>query len=455
MKLCKNLFFLLSTTYLSMASAQVQDEAIPVRNDTDRIFIKYHPVPTEGNAIAFIKHGVSYGGFGVATGRVKESISLDGSVALSEVKILADRLEIDPQIDFAEPDYLMKTMLAPNDPYYNQQWHYFNASSGINLPAAWDITTGSTSVVVAVIDSGVLYHSDLQDKLLNGYDFIKDIWIANDGNSRDTDPRNPGNNVLSGDCGFQEGTAVPASPVPSVWHGTHVSGTIAAESNNGDGVSGIAWQSKVLPLRAIGRCYGYTSDIVDAMLWAAGLPVTGLSVNPQPVKVINMSLGGGGSDYCPENYQNAINRVVATGVTVVVAAGNENVNAVSISPANCNNVITVGAIDKSGSRSDYSNYGATVDISAPGSSVLSTYNSGQNVPGQSIYSFMDGTSMATPHVAGVIALMYAVNPNITPARVEEIIKANARAFPNSSCNTSLCGAGILDAGAAVLDASDE
>ncbi|MRI31723.1 peptidase [Endozoicomonas sp. OPT23] len=449
------LFCLLPFTYLSTASAQVQDEGIPVRNDTDRIFIKYHPEPTEANALAYIKHGVTHGGFGVAAGRTKESVSLDGSVALNEVKILADRLEVDPQIDYAEPDYLMKTMQIPNDPFYNQQWHYFDATSGINLPAAWNITTGSSNVTVGVIDSGVLYHSDLQDKLLNGYDFIKDIWIANDGDSRDSDPRNPGNNVLSGDCGYQEGTAVPASPVPSIWHGTHVSGTIAAESNNGDGVSGISWQSRILPLRAIGRCYGYTSDIVDAMLWAAGLPVTGLTNNPQPVKVINMSLGGSGSNYCPQNYQNAINRVVAAGVTVVVAAGNESVNAATTSPANCNNVITVGAIDRNGSRPDYSNFGATVDISAPGSSVLSTYNSGQKSPGQSIYSFMDGTSMATPHVAGVVALMYAVSPNITPARVEAIIKANARAFPNSSCNTSICGAGILDAGAAVLDASDE
>ena len=455
MSLYRSLFFLVLISYLPAASAQVQNEAIPLRNDTDRIFIKYHPEPTHANAIAFIKHGVTYGGFGVAAGRVKESISLDASVALSEVRILAERLEVDPQIDFAEPDYLMKTMVTPNDPYYSQQWHYFNSTSGINLPAAWSITTGSSDVIVAVVDAGVLYHSDLQDKLLNGYDFIKDVWIANDGDARDSDPRNPGNNVSGGDCGYQDGAAVPASSVPSVWHGTHVSGTIAAESNNSDGVSGIAWQTKILPLRAIGRCYGYTSDIVDAMLWAAGLPVTGVATNLQPAKVINLSLGGGGSSTCPTNYQNAIDRVVAAGVTVVVAAGNENTNASTVSPANCNNVITVSAIDKSGSRSGYSNFGSLVDIAAPGSSVLSTYNSGQTIPAQSIYSFMDGTSMATPHVSGVVALMYSVNPDITPARVEAIIKANARAFPDSSCNTSICGAGILDAGAAVRDARDE
>lgn len=456
--------FLLGLLSLSPLSVHPQKTETEVTrgNLTDRVVVKYHPEPTRANALGFIKQGATYGGFGVAAGKQKDVFKLDSALEVSDVETLANGLKDDPQVAFAEPDYIMQTMQAPNDARYNEQWHYYDTVAGINLPAAWDITTGSSSVVVAVIDSGVIYHRDLQDNLVTGYDFISDSWMANDGNGRDSDPRDPGDAIqVAGGCINMNGIVVPPQPTNSSWHGTHVAGTIAAESNNSDGVSGVAWSSKVMPLRALGRCGGYFSDILDAMRWAAGLSVYGVPNNPTPAKVINMSLGGSKS-YCPSYLQSVINEVVNAGTTIVVAAGNDGRDASYSMPANCDNVITVGAIDRGADLSWYSNYGSKVDVVAPGGEtyyygegVLSTGNTGLTSPSQDTYVYYQGTSMATPHVAGVAALIYSTNPNIPPWRVEQIIKNNARAFTSGNCTTALCGTGILDAGAAVLDASDE
>ena len=414
--------------------------------------------PTEGNAMAFIKHGVTHGGFGVAGGKRKDVLEIGANLSIDDVKILAKGLQDDPQVAYAEPDYFMQTMLVPNDSRYNEQWHYFESTAGINLPTAWDITTGSSSVVVGVIDTGILSHADIQPNTLSGYDFISNSWIANDGSARDSDPADPGDSLQIGDCGSDNGQPVPAQVVSSSWHGTHVAGTIAAASNNSIGVSGVAWGAKILPLRALGRCGGYSSDIVDAMRWGAGLSVHNMPSNPNPAKVLNLSLGGTAYS-CPQSYQDAIDEVTAAGVTVVVAAGNSNASASLTAPANCNNVITVGAINRSANRSWYSNYGSFVDIAAPGGEtyfqgygVLSTANTGLTTPSVDSYEYYQGTSMATPHVAGVAALIYSLRPNITPARLKQLMKNTARAFPeNSTCSTSDCGSGILDA-TAVLQA---
>ncbi|WP_051786047.1 S8 family peptidase [Endozoicomonas numazuensis] len=454
------LLFFLGFIPQSATPQEMENETAP-RQVTDRIIVKYHPKPTQGNAMAFIKQGVSYGSFGVAAGKDKEILEIGSSLNINDVQTLADSLEDDPQIAFAEPDFIMQIMRTPNDSRYNEQWHYFESTAGSNLPAAWDISTGH-NVIVGVIDTGIVYHKDIDGNVVSGHDFISHSWIANDGGGRDSNATDSGDAVTSaGACGYTNGQPIPSLPTESSWHGTHVSGTIAAESNNSTGVAGVAWNAKVMPLRALGRCGGYTSDIIDAMRWAAGLDVYGMARNSNPVKVINMSLGGF-SYGCPQSYQNAINEVVSAGVTVVVAAGNENTNAAYATPANCHNVITVGAVDRGGDRSWYSNYGSHVDISAPGgetryygNGVLSTANAGATSATQDNYEYYQGTSMATPHVAGVAALMYSINPDLTPARLEEIIKFNARPFSGGTCNTRLCGAGILDAGAAVLDASDE
>jgi serine protease len=229
-----------------------------------------------------------------------------------------------------------------------------------------------------------------------------------------------------------------------------VAGTIAAVTNNGTGVAGVAYGAKIVPARVLGKCGGYTSDIADAIIWASGGTVTGVPANANKAQVINMSLGGSGA--CDATTQSAINGARSRGTVVVVAAGNEAVNASNSSPANCSGVITVAATNRSGGRASYSNYGTIVDVAAPGgdggtgNGILSTLNSGTTTPASDSYASYMGTSMATPHVAGVVALMLAKNPALTPDDVEAKLKSSARAFP-ASC--SGCGAGIVDASAAV------
>jgi serine protease len=354
----------------------------------------------------------------------------------AEAAALAHQLAQDPDVLYAEPDLRMVALRAPNDSAYPQQWHYFEPAGGINLPAAWDRTVGSSSITVAVIDTGLVPHPDLAGRSVAGWDFILDPTFAQDGGGRDADPSDPGDFGCNGSS--------------SSWHGTHVAGTIGAASDNGLGVAGVNWVSKIQTVRVLGRCGGYTSDIADAMRWSAGMAVAGAPPNATPARVLNLSLGGGGS--CSTTYQNAINDVIARGAVVVVAAGNSNVDAANAQPASCNGVVAVGATTRSGGRAGFSNYGAKVALSAPGVSVLSTLNSGGTVPGSPSYAAYSGTSMATPHVAGVVSLMLSVNPALTPSQVLTALKSSARPFPTGTgadCTPALCGAGIVDAAAAL------
>jgi serine protease len=335
----------------------------------------------------------------------------------------------------------MRPQLVPTDALYAQQWALFEATAGINAPTAWDKSTG-TGVVVAVVDTGVRPHADLKANLLAGYDFITNTTVANDGNARDADAADPGDWTTAGQC--YSGSAAAKSS----WHGTHVAGTIAAVTNNATGVAGVAYGAKVLPVRVLGRCGGYTSDIADGMVWAAGGSVSGVPANANPARVLNLSLGGTGS--CGITYQNAINAVRARGAVVVVAAGNGNANASATVPANCAGVIVVTAVGRGGGKASYANYGSAVDLAAPGgdgsAGILSTLNAGASTPTTDSYVAYMGTSMATPHVAGVAALMLARNPALTPDEVETRLKAAVHPFP-ATC--SQCGSGLLDANAAV------
>jgi serine protease len=378
-------------------------------------------------------------------------LQLPRRMPTAEVERIAARLSALPEVAYAEPDYIMQPMLVPNDPQYNNQWHYYE-TYGINLPQAWDITTGNSNVVVAVIDTGHRPHVDLASRIVGGYDFITNVQVANDGDARDADPQDPGDWITYAESssGYFAGCPVRNSS----WHGTHVAGTIGAVTNNSQGVAGVNWQAKLLSVRVLGKCGGYTSDIVEGMHWAAGLPVPGVSDNPNPAKVLNLSLGG--NIYtCPTTYQLAINAVNAAGGIVVVAAGNSNSNAAGFTPANCNGVITVGATNRSGVRAWYSNYGSVVDISAPGGDsaggVLSTANTGTQGPASDSYEYKQGTSMAAPHVAGVASLMLAINPTLNFTQTETILKLTAKPFgPGHSCNGSTtCGAGIVNAHAAL------
>ena len=387
-------------------------------------------------------------------------LKLPSPVPISEAEALAAQIAQQDGIAYAEPDYIRQAigdaplrlaapLLAPNDTSYANQWHYTysaGTSEGLNLPAAWNITTGISSTVVAVIDTGILNHNDLAGRTVPGYDFIADTATANDGNGRDNDPADPGDWITANECGF------PHSAQNSSWHGTHVAGTIGAASNNNLGVAGVNWNAKILPIRTLGKCGGFTSDIVDGMRWAAGLAVTGVPANANPAKVLNLSLGGPGA--CSITEQNAINEIVAAGSTVVVAAGNDNTDASGFSPSSCNGVITVAANDRGGDRASYSNYGSVVEVTAPGgetstitNGVLSTLDSGTTTPNNDhSYAYYQGTSMATPHVSGVVSLLLAQYPTLTPGEVSLQLLFTARPFPSgSSCNTSICGAGIVDA----------
>jgi serine protease len=449
---------------------------VPMRADataepiTDRVIVKYrNPTTTPGlqadlagkpqaeqasalsaaagQSLAFVRDMSG----GAQVWRIAAPAAAAPSLAANTAETIAARLAALPSVAYAEPDRIRRAYATPNDPYYGSQWDYSDPTGGINAPAAWDLTTGSAGLTVAVVDTGLVYsHPDLAGRAWPGYDFVSDSFMANDGDGRDPDATDPGDWVTAADTTHAECNGTPTGN--SSWHGTHVAGTIGALSNNGVGVAGINWNSMVLPVRVLGKCGGYDSDIADGMRWAAGLSVSGVPANAHPARVLNLSLGGSGA--CPSTYQSAINDIRAAGAVVVVAAGNGNTDVSNSTPANCSGVIAVAATSQTGGRASYSNYGAGVTIAAPGGDapnyILSTWNSGTTTQGTNTYGYMEGTSMATPHVAGVVSLMLSVNPGLTPDNVTQIVRATARAFPGgSSCNTSICGAGIIDAAAAV------
>ena len=422
---------------------------------TDRIIVKYRNTSAlaaaAGQAAQLRGTDLPAARLGVTMNRLRATalgaqvLRADRRLSLVEAEQLArDIVASDPNVEYAEPDRILRRTLTPNDPRYNEQWHYFEAAGGINAPQAWDKSTG-TGVVVAVIDTGYRPHADLSGAFLPGYDFISDTFVANDGNARDSDASDPGDWINPGECGPGD----PAAFEASSWHGTHVSGTVGARTNNSLGVAGVAFNARIVPARVLGKCGGFTSDIADAIVWTSGGTVSGVPANANPAKVLSISLGGSGA--CGTTTQNAINSARSRGAAVIVAAGNSNANSANFTPANCSDVVTVAAVGRNGGKASYSNFGATVEVAAPGgsggaNSVLSTLNAGSTSPGADSYALYNGTSMATPHVSGVVALMLSVKPTLTPDQVTSILQSTARAFP-ATC--SQCGSGIVNANAAV------
>lgn len=418
--------------------------------------------------------------------RLADRIHVATARGLSSAQ-LARRLAAQGDVEFAVEDQRRRiAAVPPNDPQYAAGQWYLKAPAGgdvaaVNAPPAWQITPGLTRVVVAVLDTGVRYdHPDLKHKLLPGYDMISNPWIANDDTGRDDNASDvgdslsqaeiDGNRVVFGGCDVEN---------TSSWHGTNVAGILGAQTDNGVGIAGLGWNVRILPVRVLGKCGGYDSDIIAGMRWAAGLAVDGLPLNPNPARIINLSLGGEGA--CNDAYRNVLSELAARQVTVVASAGNSNGGAVSL-PANCApsspNVIGVGALRHTGEKVGYSALGSEITISAPGGNsegghyILATSNSGTTtaVPdaqGGSTYVAGFGTSYVAPQVSAAAALMLSVNPRLTPAEIRSKLVASARAFPSSGssacsapgaaaapclCNTAApfnCGAGMLDVGAAV------
>jgi Subtilase family len=333
-----------------------------------------------------------------------------------------------------------------------------NATYGIHLPGAWAITTGTTQIVIAVLDTGVLYsHPDLAHRLLPGYDFISDPTRANDGAGRDADATDPGNWVTKAEA---TSTYAGCYETNSGWHGTQMAGIIGAEANNQYGISGINWASPLLPVRVLGKCGGHLSDIVDGLRWAAGLPVLDVPPNAHPARVINVSLGA--PDVCSPLLQNAIDEVTQRGAIVVVSAGNRAFNALYQTPANCNNVLVVGGTDQHGERGSYSNYGGSVHISAPGGDpananvdrIAVTSNLGSTQAQTHTIGWVLGTSPAAAQVSGVVSLMLAQRPSLTLKEIIFLLGKTATLFPaDGSCALLGCGLGAVNARGAVSAAA--
>ncbi len=363
------------------------------------------------------------------------------------------------------------------DPMMKLQW-YLDSEYGVNATDAWKITKGSPSVVVAVVDTGITDHPDLDDNVVAGYDFISSTSQSRDGNGRDADPSDPGDYQSNG--------------TPSSWHGTHVAGIIAAESNS-IGITGIAPRVKIQPVRVLGPNGGTEADIAAGINWAIGVRISGVTTNATPAKVVNLSIGSSDFSTCYSDspVQLAIDEAKRRDVTLVTAAGNDDQIATASFPGNCSGNITIGATGIKGDRSYYSNYSSYnriydvfigVDISAPGGDdragigasaggqIWSTLNDGTRSPGNPTYGKEQGTSMSSPIAAGVVALMYSLRPTLTDDQVWSILSNTVKPFAaNSDCTdqliettlnngtkltTGLCGVGIIDAAAAVKEVQD-
>ncbi len=498
---------LLSIAVAQSTAAQAASEHNPVAHET-----RVQEAPTSLGVIVKLRKdaaGATIAKLGNAADRtaalakrtgltlgLKREISdlmLASTVELADASAaqVLERLRADPAVEYVSVDRRrFPHATTPNDPLLVNQWYLQNVEvSAVNAIGAWDLEVGSTGVVIAVIDTGVLYdHPDLGradhgGKLLPGYDFVTQSHMTNDGDSRDDNPSDPGDwvdatdkaNSLFSNC----------DTTGSSWHGTRVAGMVGALTNNAAGVAGLDWNSFILPVRVLGKCGGLDSDILAGMRWAAGLHVAGAPDNPTPARILNLSLGSDGA--CEASYRDVISELTARKALAVISAGNEGT--VVSSPANCPGVAAVAAIRHAGSKVGFSSLGTEVTIAAPGGNCVNinggpclfsldtTSNSGTTVPVAN--NFTDqidsnlGTSFSAPIVSGIAALMLSRNANLSTTQLLSRLREGARAFPTTVsdapailtchvpanaqdfqleqclCTTDTCGAGMANASGSV------
>lgn len=420
-------------------------------------------------------------------------LDLEQPLAGAELDGLIARLAADPAVAFVEPDARVRRHALPTDPLYPRQWYLQGIEpAAIDAEAAWDLTTGSSGVVVAVLDTGVRFnHPDLGrsrngGRLLPGYDFVSADYdgrfrIANDGDGWDADPSDPGDWISESD------TRLPVfsdcEEADSSWHGTRVAGLIGARANNGVGIAGATWGPWILPVRVLGKCFGAVSDILQAMRWAAGLHVAGVPDNRYPARIINLSLGGEGS--CTAGYQSVIDELRARGVLVVVSAG--NTGGMVSTPGDCAGVMTVAGLRHTGTKVGYSSLGPAVGLAVPTGDCVDPYgpcrysldttvDRGTTRPAGAGYTSQlepnIGTSFSAPQVSAIAALMLSVNGNLSSSQLLQRLQVSAKPFPapgglvachiplgggdlqehECRCTTSTCGAGMAHAPGAVAEA---
>ncbi len=420
-------------------------------------------------------------------------VELETALSGADLEDTLARLASDPSVSFAEPDARAYRHAVAGDDLFPGQWYLqADETSAINAAAAWDVTTGATGTVVAVLDTGVRFdHPDLQQagrggRLLPGYDFVGPdpgggFRVANDGDGRDANPADPGDWVSANNA--QSALFAGCGVSSSSWHGTRVSGMIGAIANNGIGIAGATWGTWILPVRVLGKCFGENSDILDGMRWAAGLHVEGVPDNPYPATILNMSLGAPGE--CTLGYLDVLDELAAAGVLVVASAGNSD-GPVEY-PGNCPGVAGVTGLRHIGTKVKYSSFGAEVALAAPGGNCVNTapgspclfsldttVDSGATLAVASTYTdqfdYNVGTSFSAPSVAAIAALMQSVNGNLRAPQLISRLKEGARPFPpppdgivacqvgvsssleGCGCTTGTCGAGMADAPASVTAA---
>ena len=445
------------------AFAQTTGNAAATNANTHRLIVRWSD-RTAGSRTARIRKASSLASIEL---QHRQSITDDlevleiaGDIDAADFSRLLQRLNADASVEYAAPDLRRQRHAVTSDPLLYEQWYLLSTQpAGTRIDAAWDLTQSSSATVIAVLDTGVRFdHPDLGavqsggdqsgdhqagGKMLAGYDFISNATVANDGNARDADAADPGDWVTEDE--LSQAIFTDCKATSSSWHGTRVAGLIGALTNNGMGVAGAAWNARVLPVRVLGKCGGFDSDIIAGMRWAAGLPVSGVPLNPTPATVINLSLGSEG--LCTAAYQAAVDEITAAGVLIVASAGNAGgpVDA----PANCAGVLGVAGLRHAGTKVGFSNLGPEIGISAPGGNCVNTgfgqpclfaiavaTNSGTTTPAAATYSdrinYNIGTSFSAPMVAAGAALMRSVNSLLSPPQLIALLQSSANAFPTDN-----------------------